>query len=70
MGSASSKERDSDVKTQDRVLPSSNDHRNIEQISEQNKENKVVRDSSKQDIPIKPAEEPEGLNRDRGKPIV
>ena len=57
MGSTSSKKRDSDVTTQ-------------EEISEQNKGNKAVRDSRKQETPIKPPEEPEPgeLNKERGKP--
>ncbi|XP_015775072.1 PREDICTED: cytosolic phospholipase A2-like [Acropora digitifera] len=55
MGSTSSKKLDSDVTTQ-------------EEISEQNNGNKAVRDSSKQETPIKPAEEPEPgeLNKERG----
>ena len=55
MGSTFSKKRDSDVTTQ-------------EEISDQNKGNKAVRDSSKQETPIKPAEEPGELNKERGKP--
>ena len=55
MGSTSSKKRDSDVTTQ-------------EEVSEQNKGNKAVGDSSKQETPIKPAEEPGELNKERGKP--
>ena len=68
MGSTSSKKRDSDETTQNRVLPCPNRHKDVEEISEQNKENKAVRDSSKQETPIKPAGEPGGLNEDRSKP--
>ena len=55
MGSTLSKNHDSDVTTQ-------------EEISEQNKGNEAVRDSSKQETPIKPAEEPGEINKERGKP--
>ena len=52
MGITSSKKRNSVVTTQNRVLPSLNLDRDVEQVSEQNKENTAVSDSSKQETPI------------------
>ena len=68
MASTSSKKSDSDGTTQNRVLPSPHHHSDVEQTSEQKNENNAVRGSSKQETPIKPAEEPAELNKDRGKP--